>query len=108
MDEIVTLFQYPLMDHMENRDIKNKLDICYPQKPTIDLTSTSNSETGDSIYSDKPSPSDEAQIYTYLPSPISAVPLVATKAQFFQLLKYLLVYHNFLYQGNHRLFLQKL
>ena len=30
MEKIVTLFQYPLMDHPKSRDSKNKLDIFYP------------------------------------------------------------------------------
>ena len=38
---------------------------------------------------------------TDLPSPIYEVPIVAIKATFFQVIKYLLVYHKILYQGNH-------
>ena len=45
MDQIKTLFQYPLMDYMKNRCIINVLVIfCYPQKTTVDLIATYNSE----------------------------------------------------------------
>ena len=65
-----------------------------------------NDATKYSIYRDKQSPSAEAQIETALFAYIDAVLIVATKAPFFQVLKYLLVYHQFLHQENHNLFLQ--
>ena len=49
----------------------------------------------------KPSPSAAKQIETALPSIFSAVPIVATRAQVLQVLKYLLVYHKSFHQGNH-------
>ena len=79
--------------------------------------------TKDHIDADKPYHSASVPIDTDKPSPISKVPVVDTRAPveivtrvpideqktpfqpiittFFQVLKYLLVYHQFLYQGNH-------
>ena len=65
-----------------------------------------NDKTKDSIEPAKKSPSAGAQIETALFSSIATVTIFATKAPVLQLLKYLLVYNQFLHQGNHHLFLQ--
>ena len=58
--------------------------------PIWNLSTTNgkeNDETEDPIDPDKPSFSAVEQIETYLPSPISAVPTVATKAPIFPIAK---------------------
>ena len=73
--------------------------------PIWNLSTTNgkeNDETEDPINPDKPLFRAAEKIETALPSPISSVPIDATKARVFQVLQYLLVYNQFLYQGNHR------
>ena len=42
-----------------------------------------------------------SQIEAALPSPIDAVPIVATKEQVFKVINFLLVYYQIMYQGKH-------
>ena len=65
-----------------------------------------NDETEDPIEPAKQSPSVAAQIETALFLSIAVLPIVAKKFQFFQVIKYLLVYHQFQHQGNNQIFLQ--
>ena len=65
-----------------------------------------NYETKYSINPAKQSPSSAAQIDTAIFSFIAAVLIVSTKSPVFQVLKYLIIYHQFLLQGNHHLFMQ--
>ena len=60
-----------------------------------------NDETKDPIDTDKPYYIATTQIETALTSPIAALPIVVTTSTFLQVLKYLLVYHQFMYQGKH-------
>ena len=65
-----------------------------------------NDETEYTTYPAKQSPSSAAQIDTAIFSFIAAVLIVSTKSPVFQVLKYLIIYHQFLLQGNHHLFMQ--
>ena len=118
------------MDHMKSWD-GTKVFIG-PKNSTVDLTATSNSEiilvdtnddkdqnyqlsntddekndeTKDPIEAAKQSPSDTAQNHTYILAYIATVSIVAKNLQLFQVLKKLLVYHQFIYQGKHHLSLR--
>ena len=65
-----------------------------------------NDKTKYSIDPAKQSPSAAETIETALFASIAAVPIVSTKAPVFQVIEYLIVYHQFLNQGNHHLLLQ--
>ena len=65
-----------------------------------------NDKTKYSIDPAKTSPSAAEKVVTALFGSIAAVPIVSTKAPVFQVIEYLIVYHQFLHQGNHKLLLQ--
>ena len=67
MENMVTVFQYLLMDYIKSRDITKKLDFKTPENTNVDLTATSSFKTEYPIAPDKPPPSDVAQIKTAIP-----------------------------------------
>ena len=84
-------------------DTNDKKDQNYQLSTTDD---EKNDKTKYSIDPSKKLPSTAEKVETALFGSIAAVPIVSTKAPVFQVIEYMIVYHQFLHQGNHNLLLQ--